>query len=545
MILAFIFLISLCLLYIGYKYFGNFLSKYLNIDDNNPTPAHILKDNIDYVPTHVAVVFGHHFSSIAGAGPIVGPIIACLYFGWLPTILWIIIGSIFIGGLHDYAALVASMRNGGKSIAQIAKGTFGKEAYYTLLIFVLLCLEYVLVVFLDITSVTFVQNGSVATSASGYILIALIFGFILYKFKSNLIITSIPFVILIFIILYFGYKFPLAQISFFGLSSKQTWQILLLLYCFIASVLPVWVLLQPRDYLSSYLLYFAIFVGFFGVIFTNNNLNFPFYLSNQNAHGMKLFPALFIMVACGAVSGFHSLVSSGTSSKQIAKESDAKIVGYGGMIVEGVVAVIAVMTIMILTKAEAKELANPLMIFSKGMSNFLSIFGIGQSFGEVAGLLIISTFVLTTLDSATRISRYIFQELFGATSLKSRYFATFIVLIMPFIFIFIEVKDKITGKLIPAWKVIWPVFGSTNQLLAAVSLLILSTWITRQNNNKSGMINILFIKLPTVFMYITTWYALILHIFFTPIMIVKLTSAILIVLSFRLTYKYLKSISQI
>ncbi|MFH1714848.1 MAG: carbon starvation protein A [Elusimicrobiota bacterium] len=534
--LTLIFISSIIIFIVAYRFYGAFLSKKFDIHNKNLTPAHTENDGVDYVPTHVAMLFGHHFSSIAGAGPIVGPIIAAMYFGWLPALIWIIVGSIFVGGLHDYAAIVASLRNKGKSIGEIAKNAMGEKVFHALLLFLLICIEYVLVVFSDLTATTFASNGSVATSSVFYIFAALIFGAVLYKFKANLTKISAPFVILIFVIIVIGFFFPMPSFALFGLSAKQTWLIILLIYCFIASIMPVWALLQPRDYLSSFLLYFAVIVSFIGLLFTKNTINFPYFIAinERSSHNLTLFPVLFITVACGAVSGFHALVSSGTTAKQLSKETDAKIVGYGGMLVEGIVAIIALATIMMLSHSEAVSLSNPLVIFSHGISRFLALFGINPLFGKTAGLLIISTFLLTTLDSATRITRYLFEELFSLKGKKSRFFSTGIVLIMPLAFAFLKIKDKTTGAVLPAWNAIWPIFGATNQLLAAVTLTVVMSWMHHKYTRKS----MFFIWIPTIFMYAVTLFSLVTHIIYTPILIIKITSIILITLSLFMGYVY-------
>ncbi|MFC1546113.1 carbon starvation protein A [bacterium] len=536
--LTILFILCFIILFIGYKVYGRFLANTFDLNVLRPTPAMVLNDNKDYVPSHILMIFGHHFSSIAGAGPIIGPILAATLFGWLPAMLWILIGSIFIGGMHDFTALIASVRHKGKSIAEIAKNTLGKEAYLSLLIFMLLSLIYILIVFLDLTASTFVNNGSVATSSIFYIILALCLGIILKNTKKSLLIYSVPFVILLFIFIIIAQKIPLSSFSLFGLTPKETWQVILVFYCFLASILPVWILLQPRDYLSSYLLYFAVIVGLIGILFSSKSIQFPHFIpALQRFHNIgSIFPVLFITVACGAVSGFHSLVSSGTTSKQIHKETDTLTVGYGGMIVEAVVALIALATVMLITRANAQALGNPLAIFSHGIGSFLNLAGIPQTLGKSMGLLIISTFVLTTLDTATRISRYIIQELFDWTSKKQIILAAIIALAGPFISIFIKTHDPKTGALIPIWRIIWPVFGTTNQLLAAITLIVIFAWAkTLKIKNRA------FILIPAIFMYIITLYSLTLLILNNPLIIIKITSILLLLLASHLVYVCFKA----
>ncbi|MFC1484839.1 carbon starvation protein A [bacterium] len=531
--LQLIFFISIFFLFLGYKFYGSFLGTLFKIDNTHKTPAYTKNDGRDYVPTKLSILFGHNFSSIAGAGPIVGPIIAGMYFGWLPVLVWIIIGSIFVGGLHDFSTLIMSIRNDGKSIAEIIKTKVGKNIYFLLLFLILITLQYVLIVFLDLTATTFAVDGTVASASTCYIFLALILGFIIYKVNKKVFLISLPFIILLFVILYYSSLHPFPSFQIFNLSGKQTWQILLLVYCFIASVLPVWILLQPRDYLSSYMLYFALFVGFVGILFTKNlDINYKLFVPfvERGSDDLKIFPALFILVACGAVSGFHSLVSSGTTAKQISKETDAKIIGYGGMLLEGALGVIALVTIMTISKTEASSLSTPLAIFSNGMARFLRLFGVehslGNSLGNSLGLLVISTFLLTTLDTATRICRYIFQELLDVYTKKSIYYSTLIVLVMPFIFIFLKSIDS-SGNIIPAWRVIWPIFGTSNQLLACAGLLTVLVWIYDSISLPKKIV----IILPMLFMFTTTWTSFSDRIFGQSLMILKITSIVLVGIS--------------
>jgi len=502
--IIYIFLLILILFFIAYFGYNGFLSKKIfELNNKNPTPAHTLKDNIDYVPTHPLVLFGHHFSSIAGAGPIIGPIITGLAFGWLPALLWIIIGSIFIGGVHDFSSLVASIRHKGRSIAEIAKEYMSKRVYKLFLIFIWLSLIYVLIVFIDLTANTFKMDGGVATSSILYIFLAIIFGISLYKLRLPLAWLTLLFVCLVFVSIWIGQIFPLTNIPVLFGDISKTWSIFLIIYCFLASILPVWFLLQPRDYLSSYLLYVSVFAGVIGIIFGGFGISYPGFISFYAGKEMgSLFPMLFVTIACGAVSGFHSLIASGTTSKQLYKETDAKIVGYGAMLVEGIVAVIALTTLMMIVKNDEIATKPPLVIYATGIGKFVEILGIPSKLGFSFGLLALSTFILTTLDTATRVGRYIFQEFFSLTKSSSRYFATFITLILPTIFVLINLKDA-QGNIIPAWKIIWPVFGTSNQLLASLVLLTIAVWLKKINKRN------LFIIIPAGFMMIITLWALV------------------------------------
>ncbi len=495
-----VFLIGVIAYIIAFKVYGKFLNKKYDISDKNKTPAHTLKDGVDFVPSKATILFGHHFSSIAGAGPIVGPILAASLFGWLPAAVWIILGAIFIGGVHDFSALVASIRHKAKSIAEIANEYIGEKAYIMFLLFIWLTLVYVLIVFLDLTATTFKHNGGVATASLIYIALAILFGFSLYKMRINFLVSTIIFVLFIFLSVWFGSEHKLVIPGIILNDPKRTWSVILLIYAFIASITPVWILLQPRDYLSSFLLYSSVLVGVIGILFGGFHIKYPavtqFTVKNQT-----LFPILFITIACGAISGFHSLVSSGTTSKQLNKETDAIKIGYGAMVMEGVVALIALSTIMILAKGSPVLKSGGLKVYGQGIGNFLSVLGIKPLIGETFGLLVLSTFLLTTLDTATRLARYVLQELFKWEIKKTRFTATFITLILPAIFALVTLKNP-EGKPIPAWKAIWPVFGATNQLLAALVLLVISVWLIKIKKNA------LFVILPMIFMMIVTLTAL-------------------------------------
>ncbi len=496
--------IAILLFSIAYRLYGGFLQKRFDVDNRHLTPSHTDFDGVDRVPAHRTVLLGHHFSSIAGAGPIVGPIIAAVAFGWLPTLLWILIGAVFIGGVHDFSALMASIRHKARSIAQIAKEYMSPLAYRLMLAFIWLTLIYVLTVFMDLTSTTFVQDGGVASSAMMFIVLALMFGMTIYRLKVPVLWASLVFVPLVFIAIYVGQILPIKPEVLPDLiagNSAKTWNIFLIVYCFIASTTPVWILLQPRDYLSSFLLYGSVLGGFIGILLGGYSLSYSsFTVWNAPSVG-TLFPILFITVACGACSGFHSVVASGTSSKQLDRESDAKPIGYGAMLIEGVVAVIALATVAMLPMGDPLAGKVPLVIYGTGMGKFLSVFGIPENLGFSFGLLALSTFILTTLDTATRLARYIFEEFFRLKGTASRYFATLVSLILPAIFVLITLKDA-QGNPMPAWKAIWPVFGATNQLLAGLTLLVILVWL-----KKTGK-KITFILLPMVFMNVMTIWAL-------------------------------------
>lgn len=479
---------------LAYITYSKFLEKNIKIEETEEVPSKKYLDLVDFVPTNKFVLLGHHFSSIAGAGPIVGPILAGLTFGWLPTILWIVLGTIFIGGVHDFLSLVISVRHDGKSIAEIANKYIDKKTYKVLLVFIWFSLMYVVAVFADIASETFSLEPSVAQVSLWYVVVAIIFGFMLYRIRLNLVVSTILCLILIIVGIVFNVNHS------FILLSKQNWVWLLLIYCFLASVLPVWFLLQPRDYLSSYFLYFSVLVGLIGIIFgKDNKILYPSFVSFYSKSLGPIVPFLFITVACGAISGFHSLVSSGTTSKQLDNLKNARFVSYGGMILEGIVASIALATLMLLPfNAETK---NPQQIYAVGLSKFASILGIKQEIGKVLGYLSISAFILTTLDTATRISRYVLQELIEIKniSLLKRSLTTIVSLFLPMILLNIKIRD-ISGNMVSCWKIIWPLFGSSNQLLAALVLLVIFVWMKTKNYKKT----LALVLIPMVFMIIMT-----------------------------------------
>jgi carbon starvation protein len=502
--LLLIFISVLVLFSIAYRVYGiRILSKLFNVDDKNPTPSHTQGDGIDYVPTKNIILFGHHFSSIAGAGPVVGPIIVGIAFGWLPALIWIVIGSIFIGGPHDLGSIIASMRHKGRSISEIAHQYISPLSYKLFLLFVWLALVYILIVFADLTSASFVDDGATATASFLYILLAVLFGLGVYRFHLSIFYGSLIFVPLVFFGIYLGIEFPFQNApEIFG-SAKNFFNIVLMGYVFFASTLPVWLLLQPRDYLSSYLLYFSILAGVAGITLGGFGISYPAFTAYQSDYLGPLFPLVFVTIACGAVSGFHALVGSGTTSKQINRESDAVKIGYGGMLIEGIVAVIALMTVMILSPS--KELASkaPLTVYAEGISRFLAVFHLPLEYGKTFGLMALAAFILTTLDTATRLGRYVFQEFFNRVESKHRWIAAAATLVFPAIGLFSTLKDPLSGKVLPAWKVIWPLFGTTNQLLAGLVLLIISVYLLKSRKNMN------YTLIPSIFMIAMSLWALV------------------------------------
>lgn len=499
--LALVFIVSILALIAGYLFYGRWVAKTLGIDPGRRTPSHELRDDVDYSPARWQIVLGHHFSSIAGAGPIVGPVIAATVFGWAPVYLWILFGSILIGAVHDFSSLFVSLRNRARSIAEVAREHLSPFSHALLLIYILFTLIYVLVVFADLTAYTFSVDGAVTTSSMSYILLAIVFGLFIYRLKTRFVPTTIIFVALVFFAVWLGGEMPFTTSGMFGI--KKFWSVILIIYCIIASVTPVWILLQPRDYLSSFLLYACIIGGSIGLIFGNFPINYPVFTSFQTEKLGDLVPILFITVACGAVSGFHSIVASGTTAKQLNSESDAKPVAYGGMLIEGALAVIAMSAVAVISTGSEELSQSPVQVFAAGMGKFFSILGLSVDTGSHFAVLALSAFLLTTLDTCTRLARYIFEELFRIKGKNTRFFSTIGVIVLPTVLVLIDIKDA-SGDIVPAWKAIWPIFGSSNQLLAGLALLVVTLWLKRSGRKY------LFTLIPMFFMVIMTVWSLVL-----------------------------------
>ncbi len=510
--------------------YGRFLERRFEVNDKRPTPSHTDYDGVDRVPAHPAVLFGHHFSSIAGAGPIVGPIVAALAFGWAFPLAWVLLGAVFIGGVHDFSALIASVRNRARSIADIARESLSPLAHRLLMLFMWLALVYVLTVFTDLTATTFVEDGGVATSSWLFVCLALAFGYSVYRLRVPVVWASLVFVPLVLLGVWLGQLWPISLESvsrLAGCTPIRCWSIILIIYCLVASVTPVWILLQPRDYLSSYLLYASVLAGLIGILLGGFTMQFPAFIT-WNAEGVgPLFPILFITVACGACSGFHSLVASGTSSKQIDKESHARTVGYGAMLVEGLVAIIALATVMMVADSPSLHTQQPTIVYANGVRRFAEALHLPGQIGYSFGLLALSTFILTTLDTATRLGRYIFEEFFQLRRGWSRYAATLCTLALPLVFAMMELKDG-QGRPIPAWKAVWPVFGATNQLLAGLTLLVLAVWV-RKLGKPIG-----FLVLPLAFMTIVTLVALVLLVLQYKLTLIGVIAIVLLLLAILL-----------
>ena len=526
-------IIAAVLFFLAYRFYARFIAKLFGENDQNPTPAYTMKDDRDYVPTKPLVLFGHHFASIAGGGPIIGPTVALL-FGFLPVWLWAVLGTIFIGAVHDMTTLFASVREKGKSVSEIAKTTLGNTGFFLFISFTILLLLLITSAFLGLTAtaltsllsldvlklapdqtivktiavggVVKAQIGGIAsTSVIVITCFAPIMGYLVYKKQINVYLAAAIAIIVCIVSVFIGMQFPISL-------NPNVWMIILCFYTLLAAGIPVWIILQPRDFTNSFLLYAgvaALFIG--GIVAGFKGVTFAAPVFNLAEGGAKLgpiWPFLFITVACGAISGFHCLVAGGTTSKQISKETDVKKIAFGGMLLEGLLAIgvmVAVgcgiafsdyTNIVFPTIAGAKS--NPILAFAAGAGGLLDkAFGIPPIYGTIFGILQVEGFVVTTLDTAVRLNRYLFEELWQVIFknvpkiFKSYIFNALLCVILMYILAYNN-----------AFLVIWPIFGSANQLLASLALIAVSVWLVKRKKT------VWFTILPAIFMMITTLYSL-------------------------------------
>lgn len=510
-------------LLLAYFTYGKFISKKVfELDDQNVVPSVAMEDGVDYVPTDAKYLAGQHFSAIAAAGPITGPVIAGIAFGWIPTLIWILVGTIFIGGVHDMGSLVASIRHKAAGIADTMKEYVSKRVWILFNIFIFFTLVMIIVAFTDITTSAFVNTieigdgvliggGATATSSILYLILPVIMGFLLKFTKMKLSVATVIFLPLVGVAIWIGQYLPFNLQAALGLSSPQDaqkiWNFIIIAYCFIAGIVPVWALLQPRGHLGGYFLYATLIVSFIGILFGGFEVQYP---AVTNAFGSDefwtpMFPMLFITVACGACSGFHSLVSSGTTSKQLKRESDAKPIGYGMMLAEAVVALIALSTVMMLPSGDALLSKSPNFIYANGLGSFMELIGISKAFGISFGLMAFTTFVYDTLDVCTRLGRFIFQELTGMKGWSGRIISAVLIGGIPLILMSISMTDP-SGKPIAIWSLFWKTFGSSNQLLAALALVGVTVWLQRTSAHPKAWLATF---IPSVFMCIMSIWALI------------------------------------
>ena len=501
----------ICLAYFALAYlgYGSFLKRLFAINPQNPTPAYSEFDGVDFVPTKKIVLFGHHFASIAGPGPIVGPIMAA-YFGWLPALIWILIGCVFVGAFHDFASLVISVRNRGRTVSFVMEKLMGITGRQLFLAFSFLCLILVIAIFTLLIAGLFTKFPEVATASILFILLAPLFTFTTVHWGLSLKHASFYFIPMVFISVYIGQVYPLNVGELLNLDETQLknfWICVLAMYIFAASVIPVQWLLQPRDYMNSWLLYVMLALGFAAILAYNPEIKMNSFEGWKAVTGdgkmTAMIPALFIYIACGACSGFHSLVSSGTTSKQLDNERDALPVGYGAMLVEGILGIMALVAVMAMDKSVFMDMGkNPPVAFASGISNFCGALSLDVGYAKIFISLAISAFMMTSLDTATRLGRFICQELFLPRASKfeeqkspqlgfirriltNKYIASVLI-------VSISIAMALSGEA----AAIWPIFGASNQLMAALTLLVITLWLLSRN------VNWLVAFVPMIFMMI-------------------------------------------
>jgi carbon starvation protein len=516
---------SAVVLALAYRFYGNLLMRWLGVDPARTTPAVELEDGLDYVPAPAPVVLGGHFTAIAAAGPVVGPILAGLAFGWLPALLWILIGSIFVGGVHDAGALLASIRHRAASITQVVREHMSRGAYVTFLIFVWMCLIYVVIAFADVTAGTFAKfdvivdggrnftlnGGAVAVGATAYLLLSIVLGVALRFTKTPWWAGLVVCVGLLGATIWYapaiaGY---LSQhgLGFLNTEGKnagelqRNWDMALLVYCFFASITPMWLLLQPRGIIGATFLYAALVFGVVGALLAGWDtggaltIRWPAYTGFFSPSGAWLFPILFITIACGACSGFHSIVASGTTAKQVRSEKDVKPITYGAMLLEAMVGIFSLSCVMMM--APGTKAGTPDVVYAKGMAVYQSVVGVPYAFALGFGLLAFSSFVFDTLDVCTRLGRYVFQEITGLSGKLGGALATACTLTLPALYLWFSKPGS--------FMTFWTIFGTSNQLLAALTLVGVSVWLWRTGRP------VWFAVIPAAFMLVTTGVALVLN----------------------------------
>jgi carbon starvation protein len=506
---------SAAVLGLAYLVYGRLLARLFRLDPDRPTPAVTMRDDVDYQPLGSSSLLPQHFSAIAAAGPIAGPIMAGLAFGWVPALIWILAGSIFIGGVHDFASLVASIRHKARSIAEVVREQMSPLAYYLFLIFIWIALVYIIVAFADITAGSFVgpkpaepgtgsisavateppREGIAADSGAAprevvgpaiagsslmYLLLPLAMGLAIRFGKLParwVVLGALPLVIAAILL---GKYIPIDLQEWTGASWSETrkyWAAILLGYCLIAGVLPVWLLLQPRGELGGYFLYAALGIGALGLVLGGGEVRYPAFrgwapTDPRTGLAVDLFPMLFIMIACGACSGFHALIASGTTSKQLKNETDARVVGYGTMLLEGMVAVVSLCCVMMFAAGSSELAGDPNMVYAQGIGSFSTVIGIPKAIGISFALLAFTTFVYDTLDVCARLGRFVIEELTGLRNWFGKLVGTALTAGVPLWFLWRHPADKPE-----LYKTFWNLFGASNQLLAALTLIGVTVWL--------------------------------------------------------------------
>ncbi len=526
--------LSAVVLTTAYFTYGALLTRLFQVNPNAKTPAVNLRDDVDYAPLAPNELLSQHFSAIAAAGPIVGPILAGVTFGWLPALIWILIGSVFIGGLHDFSSLMASIRHNARSMAEVIREHVSRRAFLLFLAFVWLALVYIVVAFTDITARSFVgsqtlengevvSGGGIASSSLMYLALPILMGLAMRYGKMPIGLATAIFLPLVGVTIWAGQHVPFDLTRYFvaeGRSPEEaqalavkSWDLLLLLYCGIASVVPVWMLLQPRGHLGGYFLYIALFGGAAGLVLKSvlgqETIQYPQFNGFVTPQGDMLFPLLFIMIACGACSGFHSLIASGTTSKQLRSEKDARLIGYGAMLLEGMVAVISLCCVMRLAQNHPlvmnPKAVKPNLVYAEGIGAFMQALGVPGQFAVSFALMAFTTFVYDTLDVCTRLGRFIVQELTGMHNAKGRWIGTIVTGGAPAFFVMLTLNGP-DGKPQPLYRIFWNLFGASNQLLAALTLLGITVWLWKTRRAKWVW---LVAGIPTVWMYAMSSWALV------------------------------------
>jgi carbon starvation protein len=515
--LLYIVLPSAVVLSLAYVTYGRLLGRLLQLDPHAKTPAVEMRDGLDFEPLAPSALLPQHFSAIAAAGPIVGPILAGVTFGWLPALLWILVGSIFVGGVHDITALTASIRHKARSIAEVVREHMSRRSYLLFLSFIWIALIYIIVAFTDVTAASFVGaatteaggvgGAAIASSSLLYLLLTLVMGLAMrYGGLSQKLALAI-FLPLVAAAIVAGPYMPFDLAEMTGLSdvgTRKTWDVMLLIYCLVAGVLPVWLLLQPRGQLGGWFLYAALTAGAVGLAFGGGIVEYPAFrgweVTRADGSTASLIPLLFITIACGACSGFHSLIASGTTSKQLRVETDAVVVGYGTMLLEAMVAIISLCCVMMFAAGSKQLSGGPNQVFAQGIGRFLEVIHLPPQVGITFALMAFTTFVYDTLDVCTRLGRYILQELTGWHGKGGRALGTALTAGVPLFFLLGHSDSEV-----PVWQVFWNLFGASNQLLAALTLLGVTVWLWRTRRERWVW---LVTGIPTVVMYIMSTWAL-------------------------------------
>ncbi|WP_078579945.1 carbon starvation CstA family protein [Salipaludibacillus agaradhaerens] len=516
---------GILIFFLGYKYYSKFLStRIYQLDPNYQTPAHAFKDGVDFVPTNKWVLWGHHFTSVAGAAPIVGPAIA-VYWGWLPAFLWVVLGTVFAAGVHDFGALVLSVRHKGQSVGTLASKIIGQRAKLLFLFIILILVLMVNAVFAWVISNLFIQFPAAVLSVFIQIPLAIWIGYTVYKKRGGMLLPSLCALVIMYFSAILSSRIPALQIDLpryfggeetivaFGLNgvafSFFIWIIILMIYVYVASTLPVWKLLQPRDYINSHQLVVGLAILYLGLLFSNPSITAP---ASNISTDIPWFPLLFITIACGAISGFHGLVASGTSSKQLNKEPDARFVGYFGAIGEGLLALAAILAVVTYFNSENDFIgayssfdtanANGLGYFIEGSGVLATGIFLPADIATTIVAIIVVSFAATTLDTSVRLMRYIISELgqeYNIKPLTKMHVATAVAVTSSAALVLLPEGPQGFGS---GGYVLWPLFGTSNQLLAGITLLLVTLWLKRQGRNY------LFTLIPMIFLMIMTVWAM-------------------------------------